>query len=1279
MPQPFPHRVSFLATTLVARGAVDQALMPAKLLAAVLFDHLVTHPVVSVSDFDDDRLTDEDGRLLDARHPDAEELIDWQFRVNRRADVLWFEVGLDPQGVREVRLHARRPVGSIESWAASDRRAALSVQVGDALAQWLTARRLPPIAPLPAFTLDDLLAAVARLERAVAQTRDAPDPAIPDPGTGGLAIAVLRALADLVPHAAPAIWPRVLALDPDHAVARRNTYLALLRDERSDRRAILPISLAAPMYGKPHMSIWGEPFAGDRPVEGTGLHHQGIAATLLPNNPYACHNYSLQLAEKGRREESYRWADRATVAAPAFAGAHLDCVRRMRRCGRAGQAFSEAQYRCHEILEHHRTGTLAPHERSLRHHAELMLAFAHLDIGRIDEAIDLADGALATIPPELAPEFAWARTRVEQWRTDPAILANSYAWEGHYAADPGRVVKGFALGRVADEDDVAMQLEALVALGREELAVVAVTHHQGVDGGALLGDGKARLAAAKAHLLAGDAATALEHVQVVQLRRPQARLEADINRVLRLACCRGPGEWDAVIKKRLASGADQLARMAARDLADFVPGLSRVVVDAALGDAGEVTVGDDVIAQLIGAVPEAARWSATIAERLRMPADDTLASADRFAQEWWSVLVPPAKDREGHAASAMLAFAVSLARYFELSAGVPTPVAGAYRHIATEALHLVRRARYQVNDRAIRGVLQMFEHCSGAAAWLRDTWLLRFERALDLDHEHGAMLAALVQGLPATGSLLRGDERIGWELRFAFDLAADKSQIEPAGFMFERAMRATEGSTVPAAWSRALAQANGPSAASAESLDPLWLTALAAGHWEPWTNLACALFALGRRDDGFDAACRSLARAAGAERGVAIDRLRPAWPATGLDVPIAPAAAFKAGMAALAAPATLDRALRCLRWSATADPTNVDAVRALAGAYARAGRVHDCVRAYASIDRHDPARLAGRALVDAGRYADGVLAYRYAALAFTTAEDWRLLALAAQRADDREVAVHAYQRCMAAGGAIDAATLLAYVTSLNVIGQWKEAEAVADRLIEMTEHQPLVRAAGLHALALALAGQNKFPEAAKYAREAVALNPAMLGSDGASTAPSYGDSGSAVAGSRDADDIRETLRCIEARQGPPVERGPESSVERRAFDALAAGDPHTPEALARDANSWGLARAALAAVEMRRSDDVTLTVPGRVLEAAVRMLDRTAGAQQPDAILCRLRALRIRENAFIQIDPPPPAGATRMTPDELEERHHERVRAAPARRGTRGGRTIPPPDRPPTA
>ncbi|HEU4727193.1 MAG TPA: hypothetical protein VFT22_04875, partial [Kofleriaceae bacterium] len=79
-------------------------------------------------------------------------------------------------------------------------------------------------------------------------------------------------------------------------------------------------------------------------------------------------------------------------------------------------------------------------------------------------------------------------------------------------------------------------------------------------------------------------------------------------------------------------------------------------------------------------------------------------------------------------------------------------------------------------------------------------------------------------------------------------------------------------------------------------------------------------------------------------------------------------------------------------------------------------------------------------------------------------------------------------------------------------------------------------------------------------------------------------------------------------------------------------------------------------------DENGIPVSPRALEAAVGILSRSAGATQPDAVLARIRALRIRDNAFIQIDPPPPLGA-RLTPDDLERAYAERDRR-PDRPGT---------------
>src|SRR5207245_1710291 len=81
--------------------------------------------------------------------------------------------------------------------------------------------------------------------------------------------------------------------------------------------------------------------------------------------------------------------------------------------------------------------------------------------------------------------------------------------------------------------------------------------------------------------------------------------------------------------------------------------------------------------------------------------------------------------RDAHAAGAMRALGVALANYLVAASGHPTPIAGAYRHIATEALHLVRRSRYQIDIVAIQSLLRMVDWLGGAPEWLLDQWLLR--------------------------------------------------------------------------------------------------------------------------------------------------------------------------------------------------------------------------------------------------------------------------------------------------------------------------------------------------------------------------------------------------------------------------------------------------------------------------------------------------------------------------------------------------------------------------
>jgi tetratricopeptide (TPR) repeat protein len=1233
-PLPYPHRATFLASTLtVPAELAAQTHHLARLVSVIVFDHMVRHRIVTLGDHDDERLVDDAGRILDAHHPQIEDSIDWFFRVARRHEVLWFQASFDPAAPAPPSLYSRRPDGSVEQWGSSPE-LALSQQLGQCLAQWLSARRLPQVGPLPDFTLDDVRAAAERLLRAEAQLAQGHELTSVTRALTQLprlAVPFLRVLADLSRDEARSLDPAILKLDSTHPVARRNHYVTALLAGEVDRRAILPLVEEAPMYAKPHLSIWGEPFAADRPLENMGVRHQGIAASLMPANPYACHNYSLQLAEVGRREESYRWADRATVAAPQFGAAHLDCVRRLRQVGRPGQAFAEAQYRCREILDRHGAGKLPASDWQAPHHAALLIAFAHLDIGRIAEAIELADDAIARLPEDAPTQesFAWAQKRISHWKGDAGLLARAYAWEGHHRSDPGRVITGLTRGRITDDDDAMMLIEALIAIGRPEQAELAYWQCAGLDGTGVLGDGKARLAAAKALILTGDLDEALDQIQIVQLRRSQSRLEAEINRLLRLAAIRPAAEWERVIERRLELGAVTLARSAARDLADFVPGMDTPLVRRALGEREPLVLEPGSFSELVAALPAAQATSSAIVSRLGRPkaGKDPLEAADALAQEWWTVLVPPARDRDAHAAGAMLALGVSLANYLVAASGPPTPLAGAYRHIATEALHLVRRSRYQIEPDAVGALLALVERLADAPEWLLDTWLLRIERALDLEAEHGSYLDGMLAELPNVQRLLRGDERIGWELRLAHDLAQDPSQFEPAATLFARGARAVEAANVQLAWSAAAAAAAAPPEVQ---LDVHWLAALGhpAGVAAPWLRLAHSLLGAGHRAEGFLAACRGVTACTARERAAAVTALVPSWRAAGVMTPLDGGAAFEAGLAA-ASEDRLDLAVQHLRWALAIEPGNAKRAQSLAVALGRLGKGTEALRVLSLPERTDAPRLIGRVLADAGRASEAVRFLRYASRRFRSADDWATLATAAGRSDNDVVAVDAGRRALALG-ARDPALLVTLATSLYRLGEFHECERVAQQLI--AEGSREARVAGLHAMARALAGQGRHGDAHPYAKSAAELGP----------------NGELAA------DLIETMDRIVAQQSPPVRPSVELSPERQAcadleigrFEAL-AGAVASP--------SWGVVRAALAASEFRTEDESGIPVSPRAIDAALAVLGRTQGATQTEAVLARVRALRIRDNAFIQIDPPPPLGV-RYTPEEFERAYAERDR-----------------------
>jgi hypothetical protein len=540
----------------------------------------------------------------------------------------------------------------------------------------------------------------------------------------------------------------------------------------------------------------------------------------------------------------------------------------------------------------------------------------------------------------------------------------------------------------------------------------------------------------------------------------------------------------------------------------------------------------------------------------------------------------------------------------------------------------VRRSRYQIEPTAICALLRMVDWMSGAPEWLLDTWLLRIERALDLEAEHGSYLDGMIADLPAVQRLLRGDERVGWELRLAHDLAGDPSQYEPAAMLFARCARAVEAGVVPLAWSAAAAAA-GSGASAAAQLDVHWLAATSnpAGAPAPWLRLAQGLLAAGRRTEGFAAACRGISATPAKDRAAAIAELAPRWRPV-LPTPLDGAAAFEAGLAA-ASEDRLDLAVQHLRWAVAVEPGHAKRAQSLAVALGRTGHGLEALRVLSQHERADAPRLIGRVLVDAGRDLDALRFLRYASRRFRTADDWATLAGAAGRADNDAVAVEAGRRAIAMGSK-DPALLITLATGLYRMGEFRECERVAQQLIADGSRE--ARVAGLHAMARALAGQGRHVDAHPYAKAAAELGP----------------NGELAA------ELIETMDRIVAQQSPPVRPSVELSAERQACAELEAG---RFEALAAaiSSPSWGVAGVALAACEFRTEDESGIPVSPRAIDGALAILGRTQGATQPEAVLARIRALRIRDNAFIQIDPPPPLGL-RYTPEEFERAHAERDR-----------------------
>jgi len=1209
VPAVLPHRVTFLAPILALPLGAQHLEQPAALLLFIaVFEHLLRHPSVSMTDPDDHRLVDDDDQLVTVNHPGMAELRASEFGRARRDELVWLELSLDASRPAPIKLKTERYDGRGSEFVAMGQ-APVGALIANCVAQWLSSIGQPP-APrvLEPFTADELLYAASCGHKAL-QSRNA---------DGGVDLTVPPRLQ--VPFFRFVYvtmnlytWREILQLEPDNPWAVRDRFLdGIHNDGPTTRDPIRAAIKTAPMFGKLYLSMFG-----DGVSEEEQLHAFAMASVLIPGNGFSLKDYGYSLNRAARWTEARRYAERACRVTPLLLDAHQLAMDAYDTC-RYGESMSTASHHMGFLDHLVERGVLNPQDPDLRH-CRLRYADTLMRAGRLDEAIALRAQALAGV------EGSWPNQMkvLQEWRTDAAMFATLYAREAHLRGDPGAVIEGFSASPPDGAAELAMLIEGLIALGKDDLADIAYAHYSRTN---FVINPVGRLAGAKAAALNGRTAAAIEAVQRVCLGFPHTGWDTAVNRVLRLLSSRPPAEWDAVIHNHLASGARRLAKQIARDAADFVPGAAAsALVTQALAPQ-----------QPFGFDPA---WFSNLRTSLQPHGLDdidrlfahftepSLAHADGLASEFPKLV--PAEPGEGapeqadlaRAAKTLWGFASAFGRYLALSTQPPNVLSGGYRQVASDALELLASVRGILPRIVVRQLLEGIERMAGAVdTWLLDSWMLRFERALDLEANEGGHLEPLVQGMPWMTWVLRGDERIGYELKQGVDALGSPPMAGEALALLERSVRAIGRGAAPK-WSQAATAALAPE----QALD-IHLTAAFAhtGFAGPSLAAARTLIPRGLGQAAFDALCTNLPGAGKQWRDQQVAELAPLWSQGRMPCPIDWNAAYQTGMTAFQQ-GNFPVAVECHRWCLANDPDNGQAWKNLGIAYARMGLAHESLAAFARADRAEAPKWAGQALREAQHFDKATTVYRYASLRFVMVDDWLALGGAASMAEDPATAAEAYGKATA---------IFPQAATLNVLHQWADALGeigdygrcgeVAQRMLQAAQGDATYYPCALYHMATALAGLGRYGEAIPYAEQALAQNkfPENQGP--------YSE------------------KLEHARKGQALVPKPSraTSQEARAWAALAAGEFQAVGTMNPGGN-WKLRRALLSAVEFRFESENEETVTPRARQAAAAALADTAGQLDTDAALCRVQALRIRENDLFPVDVPCEMG-TRVPREQFQ-------------------------------
>ncbi|MBA3819662.1 MAG: tetratricopeptide repeat protein, partial [Deltaproteobacteria bacterium] len=317
------------------------------------------------------------------------------------------------------------------------------------------------------------------------------------------------------------------------------------------------------------------------------------------------------------------------------------------------------------------------------------------------------------------------------------------------------------------------------------------------------------------------------------------------------------------------------------------------------------------------------------------------------------------------------------------------------------------------------------------------------------------------------------------------------------------------------------------------------------------------------------------------------------------------------------------RAEKLGRWAVAVDPENGEAHRNLGLALAQQGKIPAALHHLVRGTREQATQILSGVLYQSGKLAEAMAVLDYASRWYVRADQWLTYGGIAYTAMDNPRTVHAYALAYQLDPeAFDASQLNAFAGVLDEVGDYVMCERVAQHLLRVAGDDVMWKTTAWQHLACAYIGLDRFPEAVQLAHQAVTQNPLPANTAGFAA-------------------TLERAQTKTKTTPPPVTPGTAGAPRSPVYALLEAGD-FASAALLLPGPEWAVRRAALHATRYRFASENDIEVTARARAAATEMLADTIGQLEHDAVLCRLIALEIREQAYFARDRVPHLG-DRMT------------------------------------